>query len=430
MTEFPDSISRNKSYLETVEESLGISLRPDYFCDIKLTVDDCIKLREDLGAFYTEHPFSSAYDPEPNEFSPVLTSDISQLRDATDSLASLSRAFDHKHLTPAANNISNLFLFARRTILSDPLIAFADMLEDTSPGRMPDADIVATLENQLRALSKIRDLVNSETVCFYYPAGHWLTKYEDMSDEMVMEVGLSSLPEFERWAAEELIPNEGLDDHLSTWGTMALMEMVESLSFCKLLGRNCGPVLGSDLAINAYDALLRSFPSERAGQVDDLKNAARLFSNAAIDARHLQPEHFAEVRFSSKAFEFWHGFMQESLSEIQDYDLKGRAFDARLQASFERRGDEFQRRLTQEFAGSSLADVMRLDQSNVIGFLTGVTGSVSLGSDIPVSAGLGAGAVLAEKIAAMLQNLTKKQARELLRSHYHALAPKTAIVKT
>ena len=399
-------------------------MRPEYAKDIVLSADDCISLREALSTFYSEHPFSSAYDPNPQVFSPVYTSDISNLRDSGDALIATARAFDTKELTSSANSISNLFLFARRTILSDPLIAFANMLEDDFPDRMSDDDIVETMTHQVRAVAQVRDLIASETICFYYPAGPWLEKYEQLSDEMVMEVGLSSLPFFERWVEAEVVPNEGLEDHMSTWGSMALMELIESLSFCKLLGRNCGPVLTSERAMDAYQALLGSFSPDKTQQVSDLRNSARIFSNAAIDARHIEPRHYADIRFTSKAFDFWHKFLQESLLEINSYQSDGQKFDEKLRQSFIRRQKDFERMLNNEFADGSLREVIRLDQSNVVGFTSGVTGSVALGSDVLTSVGLGAGAVAAEKLAALIKNLSYREARQLITSHYHAIAPK------
>lgn len=416
--------SRSETYLEILENSLGSPLRPEFADDVQLTMDDCIALRDALSTFYAEHPFSSAHESDPNTFSPVFTSDISNLRDSGDSLVAMARAFETKKLTSSANKISNLFLFARRTILSDPLLAFANMFEDDFPDRMSDEDILETLTDQVKAVAQVRELIGSETICFYYPAGPWFTEYEKLSEEMAMEVGLSSLPAFERWAEAELIPNEGLEDHLSTWGSMAMMELIESLSFCKLLGRNCGPVLGSDLAMDAYEALLNSFPANRKDEVTDLRNAARIFSNAAIDARHIEPRHYADIRFTSKAFEFWQTFLQESLFEIQTYESSGKAFDDKLRQSFDRRQKEFESKLNAEFAGGKLSDLIRLDQSNIVGFATGVSGSVALGSGLLTSAGLGAGAIAAEKFATLIKNLSHREARNLITSHYHAISPK------
>ncbi|MGZ2259642.1 hypothetical protein [Roseobacter sp. A03A-229] len=415
--------SRSETYIEIVERSIGHSLRPEYVDDIDLAADDCIAIRDSLLGFYTEHPFSSACDPDPEVFSPVFTSDISNLRDSGDSLVAMAQAFDTKQLTPSANKISNLFLFARRTILSDPLVAFANMLEDDFPDRMTDEDIIETMTQQIRAVAHVRELIMSETICFYYPAGHWLAEYEKLSEEMAMEVGLSSLPAFEKWAEEEIVPNEGLEDHMATWGTMAMMEIIESLSFCKLLGRNCGPVLASDLAMDAYEALLASFPAHKSENINDLRNAARIFSNSAIDARNIEPRHYADIRFTSKAFDFWHTFLKESLAEVSEYNVSGKNFDDKLRQSFVRRQSDFERQLKSEFAGGSMQDLVRLDQSNIVGFMTGVSGSVALGSDLLSSAGLGAGAVAAEKLAAIIRSLSHREARQLITSHYHAIAP-------
>lgn len=415
--------SRSNTYIEVLETCLSTPLRPQFADDIVLSADDCICLRDTLLTFYTEHPFSSAYDPDPQIFSPVFTSDISNLRDSSDTLVAMSRAFETKKITGSAHKISNLFLFARRTILSDPLVAFANMLEDDFPDRMPDEDIVETMTEQIRAVAQVRDLISSETICFYYPAGPWLREYERLSDEMAMEVGLASLPAFEKWAEAEVVPNEGLEDHMGTWGTMALMEMIESLSFCKLLGRNCGPVLASDLAMDAYEALLSSFPANRKGLVGDLRNAARIFSNAAIDARHIEPRHYADIRFNSKAFEFWHRFLHESLAEIGDYETAGKQFDEKLRQSFVRRQEDFARQLRQEFSTGSVHDLIRLDQSNIVGFSAGVSGSIALGADAFTSSGLAAAGIATEKLASVIRSLSHKDARHLITSHYHAIAP-------
>lgn len=422
----PTDIGKRKSYIDVIETSIGLPLEPKYAKDIKLSVDDCARLFEDLKTFYEPYPLSTLKAEPSSDFSPVLTGDVSHLKRASTILSELAQSFDTKTIAPSSNRTANLFVFARSTILSDPIAMSAASLGTDIPGRRTDEEIAAGAAEDLRSLCAFTHLVKSDTIIFYFPTAVWSQAYDAMADDLYSGIGLGALDTFREWVLSEVIDDRDLRKFADTFATMAMSEMAESIAFCQLLGRKAGPVLSSQKAIDCYMKLLDAAGANGPLDKSNIIDTANLYSYSSLDMRHLPTRALSDIRFDSKAFALWHQFLAESLHEIRDYNAAGRGFDEKLRGSLERRGVEFERQLKQEFGSGNLSDAFKFDSSNIVGFLSGVSLESAIDSVSFRTLLIGAAAAAAEKVAKYFELKSNEKIRGILKSHYHAFVPLAA----
>jgi hypothetical protein len=341
------------------------------------------------------------------------------------SIGALGRRFEGKE-TDDGGQLANLLLYARSTVMSDDLVMLVDQLDQHD--HWPNNVIVEEVTDCVRGLCFISDLLRSDALTLYYPEGVWRDAYDRLQDELIAGIGLAPLPAFEEWMLAEVFTDPDLRSHASTYATVAMTEMSESLAFCSLVGRNAAPVLGSARALACYRELIKAAKPASKISLGDIHDVSHLYSFSRVDLSNLPGAAIADLRFDSKAFETWQTFLGESLAETRDYDEEGKRFDEALQTSLIRRGKEFETRLQRELGASSLAKAFTFDSSNAVGFIAGVTGSVL--TETPVlTALLTASATLTlERVVALLKIQERRAAAAIVRRHYHAFSPRDKIV--
>lgn len=416
------SAGRAQSYLETIEATVGLPIRPTHAGRIEVTLDDCLHLGERLRSFYEVFPLSCCKLPADPGIVPIYTSDLSQNTQGV--LSNIGRRFEEA--APAgAGRLANLFLYARSTVMSDDMLMLIAQIGNDTPGRPSDEAIVEAVQESLNALCHISDLVRSDTLTFYYPEAVWQTLFENLQDNLLDLLSPESYTVFREWVRSEVITDPDLERHADTFAEMAIMEMGESLGFCSILGLNAAPVLSGAKALRAYRQLITSASPDLARNLADPHETANLYSYSTVDLSQLPPQAFADLRFDSKAFTTWQTFLAESLAETREYEQAGKPFDEALRTSLQKRGRDFEARLHQEFGNTTLASAFQFTTTNAIGFLAGLAGSVLTGTTPLVALLTGTAALTIERLYSLLELNDRRALAAIIRKHYHAFLPAT-----
>jgi len=410
---------RGDTYLDTIESVIGLPLRSTEAAHIDMRLDDCVRLGERLQSFYDIFPLSSASLLDDIGISPIYTSDVTHLQHMRSALSGIGARFGGETST-GAGRLANLFLYARSTVMSDDLAMLIDQIGTDTPGRMSDAEIVAEVNDCLKSLCYLRDLIRADVITLYYPSGVWRQLYEQLQDELILGTGLGPMETFREWMMQELVTDPDLLAHADTYAAMAMSEMSESLVFCSMLGRNSAPVLSGPVALSSYESLVRAVTPALARELPTIRDATNLYSFSTVDLSQLPPKALADLRFDSAAFETWQGFLTESLEETRIYNQQGKAFDQALRRSLLRRGKEFELRVTAEFGRGALEGAFQFNSTNAVGFMAGVSGSVLTGTTLLTSLLVGGVALTVERLYSVLQLNARRNVESIVRNHYHA----------
>lgn len=416
-----DALAR-PTYLEAIEASLGLPLKPEYLHDIRLSLDDCVRIFDALTAFYAPMPFSAVPETPSAEFVPVFTADIANMIEPGSLLARIGERFGGVAHGPA-NRLANLMVYAPRVIVSDMLVSYGEMWRQDVDARCTDDEIVRFVEDELRAMARLTHLFRAGTIVTYSPYGGDRAVYDDIQDRAEMEVGVGLLddPDLLAWVRSE-VATEFAEEWMQTHVGMAIQEVAESILFTKAFGFNSGPVYSSEAARRGLGKVIDPHAGLAGDALAEQQRQYRIASNSLIDLAGVDPAALGDMRFDSRAFATWRTFVDESIARIVELRQADAGFDAALARDLERRSADFERMLVMEFGDTSLARCFRFDRSNVIGLVAGA----ALGLGGPLSGQLASLLVptVLERAHGFVAGLHGERLKVAMRSHYHAFVPR------
>ena len=127
-------------------------------------------------------------------------------------LSSISKKVAKGDSSVATSRLVNLFLYARTTIMSDELQLLLHLIGENVPGTN-DQETIREVNDCIKSLCYLSDLVDSNVLSFYYPSGRWASIYDSMQNELIMETGLDALDSFYEWVKEDIVTDYDLEEH-------------------------------------------------------------------------------------------------------------------------------------------------------------------------------------------------------------------------